>query len=329
MRNLLRAIPTIACIVLAACGTPPGGIQTAGVAAMKVQGGVRPLTSPSPSVSTADSGSNDVVICDPICDSCKTIGGGLDDPMGNANGTYGGGSVRRSSRLNYGFVADMGNSRVVVYTDKCSTVAILNDSVRGSSGTVAYYPMGVAVASDGTVAVTNLCPAPSCSGSGNVAFFASGSTEVTSVATGLMSNYFFGGFDKHGDFYNDGLTSDGASVVGVVKPGSTIDSPTKIANVGYPGGIQVARNGTINIDDQQCSCIRIYEGSTQTGMVTLSGTVDAITFAFTKTNSDIWVADKGKAEVDEFPYPAGGSSISVLSGFSKPVGVAVSPPSQP
>jgi DNA-binding beta-propeller fold protein YncE len=216
-----------------------------------------------------------------------------------------------------------------VYTDTCSTVAILNDTVHLSGTTVAYYPAGVAVSTDGTVAVTNLCPAPSCSGPGNIAFFAPGSTEITSVVTGLMSEYFFGAFDKHGNFYNDGLTSDGATAVGVVKHGSMTDTPVKITNVGYPGGIAVARNGTINIDDQKCSCIRIYKSSKQIKTVALSGTVDAITFAFTKTNSDIWVADKETAEVYEFPYPAGGSSINALSGFAEPIGVAVSPPSPP
>jgi hypothetical protein len=319
----------MACLILAACGAPSGGVQTGGVPPLNALGAARSLTTSSSTVSTSDAGNNDVVICNPPCNDCKTIGGGLDDPMGNTDGSYHGKGVQRTAHRSYGFVADTNNSRVVVYTETCSTVAILNDSTQLSSGTVAYYPEGVAVASDGTVAVTNLCPAPSCNGPGNIAFFAPGSTEITSVVTGPISNYFFGAFDKHGDFYNDGLTSHGVTAVGVVKRGSKTDSPTKILNVGYPGGIAVARNGTINIDDQDCSCIRIYKSNKQVRTVTLSGTVDAITFAFTKTNSDIWVADKETAAVYEFPYPAGGSSIDVLSGFSEPIGVAVSPPSPP
>jgi hypothetical protein len=222
---------------------------------------------------------------------------------------------------NYGLVADTGNSRAVVFTASCSTQAILDDS--------GYLPIDVAIASDGTVAVTNLCAAPSCTGSGNIAFYAPGSTTITSVATGLMSNYYFGDFDKNGNFYNDGLTSQGTTVVGVVARGSTTDDPTGITGIGQPGGIQVARNGSINIDDPTCSCIQIFNGSSHTGTVRLSGTVSATTFAFTKSNSDIWVADPYTLNVYEFHYPSGGSSVNVLQGFSKPVGVAVSPPDKP
>jgi hypothetical protein len=329
MQNLLRAMPFVACVILAACGSPSGSAHGSGMPPFSAQAAVRGLSTGSTTVSTTDATNNGIVICSPSCNDCKTLGGGLSAPMGNTDGPYHGKGLRRPAMRDYGLVADTNHSRIVVYTDTCSTVAILNDSVYSSSGTVAYFPEGVAVGPDGTVAVTNLCTAPSCSGSGNIAFFAPGSTEITSIATGLMSSYFFGDFDKHGNFYNDGLTSHGATAVGVVKRGSMTDSPTKISSVGYPGGIQVARNGTINIDDQACSCIRVYKGSKQIRTVTLSGTVDAITFAFTKTNSDIWVADKGTSSVYEFPYPAGGSSIDVLGAFSEPIGVAVSPPDRP
>ena len=286
-------------------------------------------SSGSTTVATTDSTNNDIVICNPPCTDCKTVGGGLNAPMGNADGPYRAKDLHHPAR-DYGLVADTNNSRVVVYTDTCSTVAILDDRVTPSTGPpIAYLPEGVAVAPDGTVAVTNVCAAPSCSGAGNIVFFAPGSTKITSVATGLMSNYYFGDFDKHGNFYNDGLTSLGKTVVGVVKRGSTTDTPTKIANIGSPGGVQVARNGTINIDDPGCTCIRIYKGSKPAGTVTLSDALDPITFAFTQNGSDIWVADTETREVMEFSYPTGGSSIDALGGFSEPVGVAVSPPDRP
>src|SRR5579863_5682791 len=329
MKNLYRAISAIVCISLAACGAPSGGTHVSGIPALDVHSAIRHDTSGPTTVSTSDAGSNSIVICNPSCNQCKTVGGGLNTPMGNGTGPYHPPEMRARASREYGLVADTYNSRVVVYTDTCSTVAILNDSTYSSSKMVAYFPEGVAVAPDGTVAVTNACAAPSCTGPGNIAFFARGSTKITSIATGLMSNYFFGDFDKHGNFYNDGLTSTGATVVGIVKRGSKADVSTGISGVGYPGGIQVARNGTINIDDQQCSCIRVYKGKKQLRTVTLSGTVDAVTFAFNKTDSDIWVADKSTKTVYEFAYPAGGSSIDYMGGFSEPIGVAVSPPDRP
>ncbi|HYL27760.1 MAG TPA: hypothetical protein VEW74_07980 [Candidatus Nitrosotalea sp.] len=329
MKNLQRAILAIVCISLAACGASAGGTHAGGIPALGTHAAVRPDPSGSTTVSTSDAGNNSVVICNPSCNDCKTVGGGLNAPMGNGAGPYHPPQMARAARRDYGLVADTMNSRVVVYTDTCSTVAVLNDSVYSSTTAVSYFPEGVAVAPDGTVAVTNACAAPSCTGPGNIAFFAPGSTAITSIARGLMSTYFFGDFDKHGNFYNDGLTSTGATMVGVVKRGSKTDVATGISGVGYPGGIQVARNGTINIDDQQCSCIRVYKGTKQIRTVTLSGTADAVTFAFNKNNSDIWVADKSSATVYEFAYPAGGSSINSIGGFSEPIGVAVSPPDRP
>ena len=116
--------------------------------------------------------------------------------------TNGPGGGFAKSTLDY--VADSGNQRVVVFTDACETVGVLDDS--------GYVPSDVAVADDGTVAVTNLCAAPSCTGAGNISFYAPGSSTVTRVATGLMSQYYYGDFDKHGNFYNDGLSG---STVGV------------------------------------------------------------------------------------------------------------------
>ncbi|MGA7201685.1 MAG: hypothetical protein WBX26_07645, partial [Candidatus Cybelea sp.] len=86
--------------------------------------------------------------------------------MATANGPG-----HRFAKSTLDYVADSGNQRVVVFTDACETVSVLGDS--------GYTPSGVAVAEDGTVAVTNLCAAPSCTGAGNISIYAPGSTSVT------------------------------------------------------------------------------------------------------------------------------------------------------
>jgi hypothetical protein len=218
------------------------------------------------------------------------------------------------------YVADSGNQRVVVFTDSCETVSVLDDS--------GYFPSDVAVARDGTVAVTNLCAAPSCTGAGNISFYARGSSHVTRVAKGLMSQYYYGAFDKHGNFYNDGLS--GSTVeVGVVPRGSNSDKATGISGIEFPGGIQVARNGTINIDDQNCPCIQIYKGSDHAGTVSLPGVAKPVTFALDKNNKRLWVTDVTSRTVDEVKYPSGGKILYQFTGFSEPTGVGVMPPSKP
>jgi hypothetical protein len=140
-----------------------------------------------------------------------------------------------------------------------------------------------------------------------------------------MSQYYYGDFDKRGNFYNDGLS--GSTVeVGVVPAGSTTDNAAGIKGIKYPGGIQIARNGTINIDDQDCACIRIYKGSHLAGTVNLPGVVRPVTFAFNKNNKQLWVTDVTSKTVDELPYPGGDKILYQYTGFYQPIGVGVVPP---
>lgn len=315
---LRPAALAIACIAVVACASPPAGAPSGNGVSARSFSWPRPMTSSSPAVVVSDASQNDVVICGPgsPCNQCKTIGSGLVLPMGVAtNG--GGGGLRAAAPLAY--VADSGNQRVVVFTDTCKTIRVLDDG--------GYTPSDVAVARDGTVAVTNLCATSSC-GSGNIAFYAPGSSHVTRVATGLMSEYYYGDFDKHGNFYNDGFS--GTTVeVGVVPSGSTSDRATGISGIQFPGGIQVARNGTINIDDQSCACIQIYKGSRHAGTVELPGVVKPVTFALDKSNKHLWVTDVSSKRVDELPYPKGGTILYQYGGFYEPIGVGVIPPDVP
>jgi hypothetical protein len=232
--------------------------------------------------------------------------------------TSGASGKRPASTLDY--VADSGNQRIVVFTDQCQTVRLLDDS--------GYFPSDVAVSRDGTVAVTNLCAAPSCNGAGNISFYAPGSSRVTRVATGLMSQYYYGDFDRRGNFYNDGFSASVVEV-GVVPRGSRTDKATGISGIGFPGGIQIAHNGTLNIDDQSCPCIQIYKGRQHVGTVSLPNVARPVTFALDKTNTHLWVTDLYSRVVDEIAYPGGGQILYQFSGFYEPIGVGVVPPDRP
>lgn len=155
------------------------------------------------------------------------------------------------------------------------------------------------------------------------------STSRAYVAKGLIANFYFAAFDRQGNLYVDGLTGSGAVAVGVVSPGSTVVKATGISGIGYPGGIAVATDGTINIDDQDCSCIKIFKHDTNVGTVALNGTSDAVAFAFNKKNTALWVSDSALGTVSEYAYPAGGTALKVHGGFNEPVGVGVDSPAKP
>lgn len=293
----------------------PTASSTGALAAYGAPSAVQSTAGSSPTVIVSDASQNDVVICGSgsPCSQCKTLGSGLSSPGGVT--TSGNGGPPAKSPL--GYVADSGNHRVVVFTDTCSTVRILNDA--------SYTPLDVAVAGDGTVAVTNMCETSSCSGP-NIAFFAPKSSKITRVATGLMSEYLFGAFDKKGDFYNDGYSSGSTVEVGVVPRNGTKDEPTGISGIAKPAGIQIAKNGAIDILDQACPCIRMYEGNTSAGTVTLTGVTTPVTFALDKKNKHLWVTDVTSQTVDELRYPKGGKILYQYTGFSEPIGVGIIPP---
>lgn len=214
------------------------------------------------------------------------------------------------------YVAMTGQNAIYAFNASCSIEETLYDP--------GYLPADVAVAPDGTIGVTNICSSASC-GTGNIVFYEPGSPYPTGTATGLMSHYYFGDFDKRDNFYNDGLTADGYTAVGVVKRGTTIDVSAGISGIGFPGGLQVARNGTVNIDDQACPCIQIYKNSKNVGTVTLSGAENPVGIALDRKNKHVWVADSSAGDVNEYAYPAGGNILRSIGGFVKPVGVGVLP----
>ena len=305
----------MAAIAVTSCAAPTGS-STGPIVARQAPAAVRPPTN-GQTVIVSDTSQNSVTICGPgsPCNQCKTVGSGLSSPDGLTT-SNGGGPPAKSP---FAYVADSGNHRVVVFTAACTTVRILNDAP--------YTPVDVAVAADGTVAVTNLCESTSC-GAPNIAFFAPKSTKIARFVKGLMTEFLYGAFDKKGDFYNDGYAGSKV-VVGVVPRGSTTDKSTGISGIGSPGGLEVAKNGTANVIDAACPCIQIYKGSSHVGTVALTGVTAPVTFAFDKKNKHVWVTDAATKTVDELHYPTGGTILYQYEGFYEPTGVGVIPPAAP
>jgi hypothetical protein len=311
--SIHRAALIIGWSVFAACAAPSSTPSFESVAAR--------VGAPAPpsSVSSAayeyvtDGQAPDVFRCHgQVCNTCKTLGGGL-------KAVHTGPGTPDAGLSGIVYVVDQAAHRIVGLDSSCSTILTLEDARED--------PLDVDVGPHGMIAVTNTSTASSRPG--NIAFYASGAKNPTRVAKGLLVNYNFGAFDKFGNFYNDGFAASGGPAVGVVPAGSKVNRAAGILGIGNPGGIEVAQNGTINIDDQACACIKIFKGKSKVGTVTLVGAVDPVTFAFNKENTRVWVADQSTGTVKAYPYPAGGEPLIRLKGFTSAVGVGVLPAAEP
>jgi hypothetical protein len=244
------------------------------------------------------------------CNVCKPIGGG---PLGVTTGS----SAPSSDIVTGGsvLVADFSGQDIAQYDSSCTLTAVYYDT--------GYQPEDAAFGPSGEIAWTN--NSTTSFGNGNITFYQNG--KKSRVATGLFAHFWFGAFDKRGDFFNDGETASGTVEIGVVPPGSTIDQASKISGVLGPGGIVVARNGTVNIVDSLCPCIRIYKSTKQVGDVMLTGAVAPVSLALNKKNTIVWVTDESNGTVAAYPYPKGGKPVTM---FNVPnafgVGILPAPP---
>jgi hypothetical protein len=231
------------------------------------------------------------------------------------------------------YVADTNNSQILVYAPPYTKKPkALSDP--------GYYPAGVSVLTQGKntfVAVSNICSAPSCTQGGFIVF--KNGKGQTPIQSSLIYRVYFLAFDAKGNIYADGTNSSGSVVVGEIAKattgGKTFTALTTNNSISFPGGVEVTTKGKIAIDDQNAASVYTYNppknGSLGTPVSTtgLTGSGDAVTFAFTQNNKDLWTADAVNAASFEFAYPAGGSPLKTIPVGGQPIGVAVVPAAKP
>jgi NHL repeat len=222
------------------------------------------------------------------------------------------------------YVADTGNSRVQVYAA----------GFKGTPTTISdpgQSPASVAIDSKGNLAVTNIIT--TSGGPGSVSFFNKSGTLLTTLSNANFTKVIFDAFDAKGNLYIDGTNASGAFVAGEIVGGVSGKAIAVLAtgnSVGYPGGIAISSTGKIALDDQENITIFTYnapvKGSLGMPIATtpLTGAGDPISFAFNRTNKDIWVADAAHglltpsaqvgpdkflvSSADKYPYSTGGAS---------------------
>jgi DNA-binding beta-propeller fold protein YncE len=244
---------------------------------------------------------------------------GLSEPQG----------ITSDSKANL-YVANTADSDVLIFAPPYNKPP----KTLGDSG---EYPSGVAATYDGEfVAVTNIIS--TSGGPGNILIFKKGKLGFK-ISNSILATVYFCAFDAQGDLFVDGANSSGQVVIGevahVTEGGKKLEMLTYDATIGFPGGIEVTTDDKIAILDQESATIYTFnqpvKGSLGSPIATtvLTGSSDPVTFAFTKSNKDLWGADAGTTGVAEFAYPAGGSPVKSFSEGGEPIGVALVPAEKP
>jgi sugar lactone lactonase YvrE len=231
------------------------------------------------------------------------------------------------------YVADTANSRIQVYAPPYTKTP----KSYADSG---QYPAGVSVTIVGKVTYVGVTNIISTSGGpGSVTIYKNGKAGAA-ISNSNFGRVYFDSFDASGNLYIDGENSSGAVVVGEIAKATTTGKKIAVLktknSIEFPGGIEVTTKGLIAIDDQDAATVYSYKAPVKGSLgnpahtTPVTGSSDAVTFAFTSTNADLWTADAGNEDSAEFAYPTGGSalhSIPVTGG--EPIGVAIVPAEVP
>jgi len=244
------------------------------------------------------------------------------------------------------YVADTNNSRIQVYAA----------GFKGAPTTIddpGEFPASVTIDGKGNLGVTNILT--TSGGHGSVSFFNKGGTLLTTLSNSNFAKVIFDAFDDKDNLYIDGTNASGTFIAGEVLGGVSGKAITILAtgnSVGYPGGIAISSTGKIALGDQQNVTIFTYnapvKGSLGMPIATtpLTGAGDPISFAFTRKNKNIWVADAARggsaasgpgepkvlvSSADKYRYSEGGASskdILFMHG-AQPDGIVLTRHPQP
>jgi streptogramin lyase len=201
------------------------------------------------------------------------------------------------------------------------------------------YPIGVAVARDGVVAVM----VKGSSAADYIVFFRPKSATPCSTITGASFPVLTGrgAFDRHGNLYVTGYGPGGSvgEAVGQCKARTVKD--VGIASLPNATGIRVDTAGNIGVlwnSDSFENAVNVYQpGSTSPSQtIELNGLYEATDFVFVEGGRNIWVTDwldrnTGGSEAYKYAYPGGGSPVGpgVFSSRSTFNSIAALPIVQP
>jgi hypothetical protein len=214
-----------------------------------------------------------------------------------------------------------------------------------------YEPSQVGVAPDGTIGIANYCLETSCGGgTSSVVFFAPHSTTPCAIVPAAPEVNFllFGSFDRHGNFFTDGLTKAKTTILGEITGGCKAKKMSVLTvdnSFGIQGGIHANNLDQIVVLDtappgNAPPTVFTYGQPIKHDLgMPVSSTVlqdmprTDVTddFAFQANGKNIFVPDSTDGTANEYAYPAGGMPERTIhvSHLVYVSGVAVTPPLMP
>lgn len=243
-------------------------------------------------------------------------------PGGKRAGTipnfYQPGGMCASAKTGNVFIADPSSARVRVFAHG-GTKAVRTLSDTG------YAPLSCAVdPSSGDLAVTSQV-GPNKLGSLAIYTHATGKPKVYTNVN--VPRVFYAAYDNAGNVYLDGETKKSAVVAAELAKGATsIKMVTLDQTIGAAGG--VAWDGTnVAIGDVSAGVIYRFAISagkgTKVGSTPLNGS--AFVEQFCIPGTQVVAPDYINGVVRYYKYPAGGSAVKTISGFTGPIATTISP----
>lgn len=216
----------------------------------------------------------------------------------------------------------------------------------GVIATPGEFPVDVAIARSGTVAVVDICAGSGsrCTGSGNVYFYAGehSKSPCATVSGGTkITRLLWAAFDAAGTLYVAGLENYTTAEIGEIPGGCDAATLTVLepsTGIAFAAGVQVDPSGHIAVIDSQgfsgAAAIDVFaapkRGSHKLELLSANSLQDTgvvSSFALTKDGAFLYTAEPHYSL--EYQYPSGGSSVDKLvpppSGGNLIEGVAVTP----
>jgi len=183
------------------------------------------------------------------------------------------------------------------------------------------YPVGCSFdAKSGNLAVTNIIN--KSYGQGNIDIYTKAKGTPKSYSNAAIYKPYFCGYDNKGTLWISGLNSSYAAVLAsLTGKGKIKSSAVSGATISFPGSTEYDGK-QMTTGDQEGAIAYQLKKFKVTGNTPLTGSSDIVQYWIDGGTSLIG-PDAGNADVEIYAYPKGGSATQTLTGFSEPIGAAV------
>lgn len=216
------------------------------------------------------------------------------------------------------FIANTGDFNILKYKGGATSPMQTLDDPDG-------YPVGCSFdPRSGDLAVTNIIN--DSYGQGNIVIYAGATGTPRVITSKKLFKPYFDRYDGSGNLFISGLDSAYAPVFAELPAHSkhiTIPcGPSIFGSDSFPGSI--GWDGKyIVIEGMNARGVGVFRlsGCKKVGFTPIGGASDIVQFVI--AGNRLIGPDAGNADVELYPYPKGGSPVTTLTGFSEPIGAAV------